>query len=271
VRSIPTPFPANTALRSRQSATLGTPHIGLPADGTGKVPSVKSVAAANRLLASVPSKDRQGLLALGEPVELAFGDILARPGERIRYAHFPMQSSISLLATLNGRPGLEVGLIGNEGMLGITLILNIAVSPLYAVVQSRGIALRIDAAAFCRQLAANPALRGVLQRYLHVLIAQLAQTAACTRFHTVEARLARRLLMSQDRAQSNAFHVTQEFLAAMLGVRRVGVTKAAIDLQNDKLIRYSRGEITVLDRDRLELRSCPCYAADQATYAQAMK
>ena len=235
------------------------------------MPPVKSVAAANRLLASLPGKDRQGLLALCEPVELAFGDRLARPGEPIHYAYFPTQSSISLLATINGHPGLEVGLIGNEGMLGIALILDIAVSPLHAVVQGQGTALRVDAEALCRQLAANPALRGVLQRYLHVHIAQLAQTAACTRFHAVEARLARRLLMTQDRAQSNTFHVTQEFLAAMLGVRRVGVTKAAITLQNDKLIRYSRGDITILDRNRLEQSSCSCYAADKASYERMMK
>lgn len=235
------------------------------------MPPVRSVAAANRLLASLPSKDRQDLLALGEPVELLVGEILAKPGERIGHAYFPTQSSISLIAPINGRPGVEVGLVGNEGMLGIALLLDIEVSPLHAVVQGPGAALRIDAAAFRAQLAATPALLGVLQRYLHVLIAQLAQTAACTRFHAVEARLARRLLMAQDRAQSSAFHVTQEFLAAMLGVRRVGVTKAAIALQDDKIIRYSRGDITILDRDRLELSSCPCYAADRATYAQMMK
>jgi CRP-like cAMP-binding protein len=235
------------------------------------MPPLKSVAAANRLLAALPGKDRQNLLALGEPVELAFGEMLAKPGEQIRHAYFPAQSSISVLATINGRPGLEVGLIGNEGMLGVTLILDTGVSPLHAVVQGPGAALRVETAVFQRQLAASPALASLLRRYLQVLLAQLAQVAACTRFHAVEARLARRLLMTQDRAQANGFHVTQELLASMLGVRRVGVTKAAIALQNDKLIRYSRGDITIIDRARLELVSCQCYAADQATYAQMMK
>ncbi len=232
---------------------------------------LKSVAATNRLLAALPNKDRQHLLALGERVELAFGEILAKPGEPIRHAYFPLQSSISILATINDRPSLEVGLIGNEGMLGIPLILGVTLSPLHAIVQGQGAALRVDAAAFGQQLAASQALHDLLQHYLHVLIAQLARTVGCAHFHSVEQRLARRLLMTQDRAQSNEFHVTQEFLAAMLGVRRVGVTKAAIALQDDKLIRYSRGDITILDRDRLEQSSCPCYAADRATYTQVMK
>ena len=271
VPSAPTASASNTESRGERPERSARRVSGLPQAGRIHVPPVRSVTVANRLLASLSGKDRQRVLALGEPVELAFGEILAKPGERICHAWFPMQSSISLLATTNGHPGIEVGLIGNEGMLGIDLILGTNLSSLQAIVQDGGAALRISAAALRRHLRASPPLQHVLQRYLHVLLAQIAQTAACTRFHTLDARLARRLLTAQDRAHSNRFHVTQEFLAAMLGVRRVGVTKAAIALQDDRLIRYSRGDITILDRARLELCSCSCYAADKAIYARTLK
>jgi len=228
-------------------------------------------AVSNRLLAALPLRDRRRLTSLCEEVDLNFAEVLSEPGERIKYVYFPATSFISLAAPVDGRLTLEVGLVGNEGMLGIPLILGVEFSAQRALVRGAGAALRMLAAKFHRELAKNGALQRGLNRYLYALMAQFAQTAACTRFHLLNARLARWLLMTHDRAHSDSFHLTHDFLADMLGVRRVGVTKAAGLLQRRKLISYRRGRITVLDRPGLQEASCGCYVAMKTTYDRMVR
>lgn len=228
------------------------------------------VQEENRLLAALPGAERRRLAALCEPVELVFGDALYEQGARIRHVFFPRRSFISLISALDGEPMLEVGLVGSEGMLGMPLFLGVNVAPLRALVQGGGPALRMDAARFSRELKCSPALRGALKSYLYVLMSQLTQLAACTRFHLVEARLARWLLMTRDRAHSDEFRLTQEFTAYMLGVRRVSVTRAASVLQKRKLIRYTRGRMAIIDGPGLEKASCGCYATARNLYDRYM-
>jgi CRP-like cAMP-binding protein len=230
------------------------------------VPSVLRAPTANRLLAALPAADRSRMLAACDNVELVFADVLHAPGKPVTSIYFPLRGFISLIMPADASASLEVGLVGDEGMFGVCQALGVDTSPLAAVVQGAGSALRIGSAAFREELSRGVALKRGIDRYVSVHLNQLAQAAACTRFHVVEARLARWLLMTQDRAHAHAFHVTQEFLALMLGVRRVGVTKAAQSLQRRGLIRYHRGDIVVLDRRGLRAAACRCYQADLHAY-----
>ena len=213
----------------------------------------------NGVLAALPRKAYLALLPGLAPVTLAFGHVLYEPGTTIPDVYFPGRSVVSLLTVVDGHEALEVGLVGHEGMVGIPLALGIDVSPVRALVQGAGSALQMSAGRFRKAFNASPPLQRGLHRYAHELMAQVTQTAACNRFHRVEARLARWLLMTRDRVRSGQFHLTHEFLAHMLGVRRVGVTEAASGLQQRKIIDYSRGNIRILDDAGLEAAACSCY------------
>lgn len=226
----------------------------------------RSSPITNRLLDRLGAKDRAQLIAACEPVELGFKDVISQPGDAIKHIYFPTASFISLLAPMGGKAALEISLAGNEGVYGIPVALGTAFSPVHALVQGAGPAWRMSAAAFRRELAAMPRLRHFVDLYIHVLMSQIIQTAGCNRFHVVEQRLARWLLMTADRAHTDTFHITHEFLARMLGVRRVGVTKAASALQKRGLINYKRGALAILDRVGLEAAACHCYRTDLSTY-----
>ena len=227
---------------------------------------------ANRLLERLPARQRAAMLASCEPVELAQGQVIAEPGNAIADIYFPTGSAICLLAPMEGGQVVEVVLVGNEGFYGVPVALGVGHSGLRAVVQGAGSAWRMDAGAFRRHLADVPraSLFENVNLYIHVLMAQLGRSAGCNRFHSVEERVARWLLMIGDRTEAATFPMTQERLAYTLGVRRVGVTQAAGALQKRRLIAYARGMVTILDSGGLEGAACSCYRADLRLYEKSL-
>ncbi|MES2901491.1 MAG: Crp/Fnr family transcriptional regulator [Pseudomonadota bacterium] len=226
--------------------------------------------AVNQLLGALPPGDLARLVPMLETVQVDVGDVLSEPAVAIRHIYFPHDSLISLLGVAEGRMTLEVGLVGREGMLGATVALGHDVSQVRAIVQRAGSASRMESGAFRAEFARNPSLQRVLYRYTDTLLAQAIQIAVCSRFHVLEARLARSLLITRDRVKADKFHLTHEFLAHALGVRRVGVTKAASALQQQGLIIYSRGNIEILDVQGLAAASCKCYEIVKEAGASAL-
>ena len=229
----------------------------------------KQVSVRNRLLAALPRKDYRNLLPFLEPVKLVFEAVLYEAHTPIRHVYFPNDCLVSMLTTVDTGRAAEVGLVGSEGMIGLPVALGAAVSPFRAIVQGGGTAMRMKVADFRRYFSKSDALRRELFLFTHLLMIQIAQTAACNRFHVVTQRMARWLLMTRDRVNSNEFRITQEFLALMLGVRRVGVNVAASRLQERKLIGYRRGTVTILDQRGLEAAACGCYKTVKDTFTQA--
>ncbi len=215
---------------------------------------------SNLLLAALPAADYQRLLPHLEPVPLPLGWAVYESGDRLAHVYFPTEGIVSLLYVMESGASAEIAVTGNEGLIGISLFMGGESTPSHAIVQSAGQAYRLEAEILMREFERGGDLQHLLLRYTQVLITQMAQTAVCNRHHTVEQQLCRWLLLSLDRLPSNALRMTQELIANMLGVRREGVTEAARRLQDEGLIRYRRGQITVLDRPMLEQRVCECYA-----------
>jgi CRP-like cAMP-binding protein len=220
----------------------------------------------NRLLAALPKKEYQPLLPELEQITLAFGEILFESGEAIRHVYFPNDSIISLLSTVEDRAMLAVGIVGNEGMAGLAIFMGVHKSRNRALVQGAGTAMRMKAATLCKEVNNASALHNLLNLYTHSLLTRISQSAACNRFHLVNSRLARWLLMTHDRVEGDEFRLTQESISLMLGVRREQVTLAASSLQKQDLISYSRGQIKILNRDGLEAVSCKCYGVVKEEY-----
>jgi CRP-like cAMP-binding protein len=215
--------------------------------------------ARNGLVSRLPRPDYERLCALLEPVRLPRGRIIYGAGDAVRHVYFVTGGMVSLLATASDGHTVEVALVGSEGAVGLPALLRMNVMPYQAEAQVPVTALRIDLAALDAEFNRGGHLHDLLLRYLHTLVAQLTQSALCNRYHTIEQRLCRRLLVCRDRARSGDLTLTQASLAYMLGSQRTGVTAAAVTLQRHGLINYRRGRIRILDGEKLEARSCECY------------
>jgi len=220
----------------------------------------------NHLLEALPPAESQRWLPVLETVDLPLGTVLYEPGGTLSHVYFPTTAIVSLLYVLENGASAEIAVVGNEGIVGVSLFMGGESTPSRAVVQSGGKGLRLRAALMKEEFNRAGSVLHLLLRYTQALITQMAQTAVCNRHHTLDQQLCRWLLLSLDRLDGNELIMTQELIANMLGVRREGVTEGALELQHAGLISYSRGHITVLDRPGLEKRSCECYAVVKKEY-----
>jgi CRP-like cAMP-binding protein len=220
----------------------------------------------NHLLAQLPMEERQRWLPHLEFVHMPLGEVMYESGATLTHVYFPTTALVSLLYVMEDGSSAEIAVVGSEGIVGISLFMGGGSTPSRAVVQSAGDGLRLDAKVLKHEFNQNGPVLHLLLRYTQALITQMAQTAACNRHHSLDQQLCRWLLLSLDRLQGDELVMTQELIANMLGVRREGVTEAALKLQHAGLIRYARGHITVLDRAGLERRTCECYAVVKKEY-----
>lgn len=237
----------------------------MPVWSIAPLPSV-----TNSLIDTLPRTARDRLLSICESVDLVSGHIVSGSDSSTRHVYFPTGSILSLTTSSKDSPVLEVGMVGSEGMLGLQVVLAAGSVPLQASVRSPGTAWRIATEPFNRELAGNRALQRSLNCYLQVTLLQFTLEARCVRFHQIDQRLARWLLLTHDRTHADSFSVTQALIAHLMGVRRVGIAKAAGILQRRGMIRYVRGIMTIVDRKALESESCGCYETARDTYARFM-
>ena len=222
--------------------------------------------AENHLLAALAPEEQERIFPHLQLVDMPLGKVLYESGDTLRYVYFPTDCIVSLLYVLIDGASAELSVVGNEGLIGIALFMGGETTPNRAIVQSTGHAYRLAGQRLKDEFHRNGTLQGLFLRYTQALITQMAQTAVCNRHHSVDQQLCRWLLLSLDRLSSNELTMTQELIADMLGVRREGVTEAALALQRAELISYKRGHITVLDRPGLEQRCCECHAVVKAEY-----
>ena len=227
-------------------------------------------AVTNTLIDALPRTARNRLLSICEPVDLVSGNIVSGSDSTARHVYFPTGSIISLTTSSKDSPVLEVGMVGSEGMLGLQVVLAAGSVPLQASVRGPGSAWRVATEPFNRELAGSRALQQSLNCYLQVTLLQFTSEARCVRFHQINQRLARWLLMTHDRTHADSFSVTQALMARLMGVRRVGIAQAAGTFQRRGMIKYVRGVLTIVDRKALESESCGCYQTARNNYVRFM-
>lgn len=230
-----------------------------------------AVPATNFLLSSLPPKEYENFLALSKLIELHSGETLSKPGKQVTKVYFPINCCISLVAKIDNHSRLEIGTIGPEGMFGLNLVLGVKNTLLLTTVDISGTVLCMSSNLFLKLYEKSRALQKQLKRYTYIRMNQLYQTAGCNRFHILDHRLCRWILMAQDCTHSSEFHITHECLSNKLGVRRAGITKAAGILQKEKLISYKKGHLKIIDRKRLEALTCECYHSYKKMYNKIME